>query len=334
MDAIKKDRNSGLILTVFGSVLFLIFFNSLISAFKYNNPSKSVENVIVWIGVFLPWLILSFSMARSGLRRQRLANHAEEYLLRMKKNEDGSVLYLDRLPVMDEHNSTTLWRNDRGKFERDFREMIRRGYLRDVAAVEGDYGVILINKPTKQWRKSIYLNNNEADSNNANAKTVSVAGLFLLWIFVMMLIILAATGEDNNFMVLILVLLILLVILRCLSVFMGSKHLRHANRYGQVMEESITGRIPLHIFAERTGLDVSVIKKDIEWLFNHGILQGCHLETNGEPLIILDDVVSGEAVFDACDCPKCLNTTQVRAGRVAKCHYCGRLLEAPIILSD
>ena len=39
--------------------------------------------------------------------------------------------------------------------------MIRRGYLRDVAAVEGDYGVILINKPTKQWRKSIYLNNNE-----------------------------------------------------------------------------------------------------------------------------------------------------------------------------
>lgn len=38
--------------------------------------------------------------------------------------------------------------------------------------------------------------------------------------------------------------------------------------------------------------------------------------------------------IEACECPGCLNTTQVRAGRVAKCRYCARLLEAPIILSN
>ena len=43
---------------------------------------------------------------------------------------------------------------------------------------------------------------------------------------------------------------------------------------------------------------------------------------------------AGKVSIEACECPGCLNTTQVRAGRVAKCRYCARLLEAPIILSN
>ena len=51
-------------------------------------------------------------------------------------------------------------------------------------------------------------------------------------------------------------------------------------------------------------------------------------------MIILNDVVSGEAIFEACECPGCLHTKKVRAGHVAKCPYCSRLLEAPIILAN
>jgi hypothetical protein len=212
--------------------------------------------------------------------------------------------------------------------------MIQRGYLLDAAAVEGDFGVILINKSSKQWRKGIYLNKEEMDRNSADAGKVNIAGLYLLWVFFMALLTLAATNEDNKVVWFVVLLLILLVILRHLSVFLSRKHLRRAKRYGQVLEESITGKIPLRVLAEQTDFDVSVIKKDINWLCSHGILLGCHLEMDGEPLIILDDVVSGEAIFEACECPGCLNTTQVRAGRVAKCRYCARLLEAPIILSN
>lgn len=332
-DVIKKDMHSGLIWTIIGSILFFIFFSSLISGYEDYDLSKLINYIII-IGVFLPWLLLSLGLVRSGLRRQRLAGLAEKYLPRMKMNDDGSILYYKTGPVMNEHNSTALWSNDRGRIERDLLEMIQRGYLPDAAAVEGDFGVILINKSSKQWRKGIYLNKEEMDRNSADAGKVSIAGLYLLWVFFMALLTLAATNEDNKVVWFVVILLILLVILRHLSVFLSRKHLRRAKRYGQVLEESITGRIPLSVLAEQTDFQVSVIKKDINWLCSHGILLGCHLEMDGEPLIILDDVVSGEAIFEVCECPGCLNTTQVRAGRVAKCRYCARLLEAPIILSN
>ena len=332
-DVIKKDMHSGLIRTIIGSILFFIFFSSLISGYEDYDLSKLINYIII-TGVFLPWLLLSLGLVRSGLRRQRLAGLAEKYLPRMKMNDDGSILYYKTGPVMSEHNSTALWSNDRGRIERDLLEMIQRGYLPDAAAVEGDFGVILINKSSKQWRKGIYLNKEEMDRNSADAGKVNIAGLYLLWVFFMALLTLAATNEDNKVVWFVVILLILLVILRHLSVFLSRKHLRHAKRYGQVLEESITGKIPLRVLAEQTDFDVSVIKKDINWLCSHGILLGCHLEMDGEPLIILDDVVSGEAIFEVCECSGCLNTTQVRAGRVAKCRYCARLLEAPIILSN
>ena len=176
-DVIKKDMHSGLIRTIIGSILFFIFFSSLISGYEDYDLSKLINYIII-IGVFLPWLLLSLGLVRSGLRRQRLAGLAEKYLPRMKMNDDGSILYYKTGPVMSEHNSTVLWSNDRGRIERDLLEMIQRGYLLDAAAVEGDFGVILINKSSKQWRKGIYLNKEEMDRNSADAGKVSIAGLY------------------------------------------------------------------------------------------------------------------------------------------------------------
>ena len=330
MDAIEWDRNVGHVLPAFGCLIFP--FSMLRRAYE-SYATSGMAGIRVFSFFFIILMILSLGFVRYGFRRLRLANHAEKYIRRLKANEDGSVLYFDMSPVINEHNSTKFWSKDIDKIKRDYLDIIQRGYLRNAVAVEEGYGAILINKSTKQWSKDIYLNRDKWDKKDEEAKKASIACLFFLLVFVLG-VLLQEPDEYPRFMPLFIVPSFLLIILRYLQVFLGRERLRRANRYGQEMEKSGTGIISIHDLAERTGFHVFIVKKDIKWLYSHGILRGCDLVLDGEPTIILDDVVNGKAIFDACECPGCLHTTKVRAGHVAKCSYCSRLLEAPIILAN
>ena len=329
MDEIEADRNVGYVLPAFGC---LIFPFSMLRRVYERYAASDIVGFRVFSFFFIILLIISLGLVLYGFRILRLANRAEKYIRRLKANEDGSVLYFDMAPIMNEHDSATLRSSDIGKIKRDYKKMIQRGYLRDVVAVEEDYGAILINKSTKQWSKDIYLNKDKADKKDVEIIGAGMACLFFLCVFILGHF-LQDPDEDPIFVFIMEFPVFLLIILRYLQIFLVMKRRQRANRYGQVMEQSVTGIVPIHDIAVRTGFNESAVKKDIIWLNSHGILQGCDLVLDGEPTIILDDVVNGKAIFDACECPGCLHTTKVRAGHVAKCPYCSRLLEAPIILA-
>lgn len=118
------------------------------------------------------------------------------------------------------------------------------------------------------------------------------------------------------------------LVLLCIGLVMSRK-VNVALRYETILSGDKNGIVELRELTGQTGKSQDELFKELETLFRKGYFQGCTLQLEGSPAIIINDAMVGErgTGFAEVLCPNCGGTTRIRAGSRGQCSYCHAPIE-------
>ncbi len=113
------------------------------------------------------------------------------------------------------------------------------------------------------------------------------------------------------------------LVLLCIGLVMSRK-VNTALRYETILSGDKNGIVEISELTGQTGKRQDEVLRELEALFRKGFFQGCTLQLEGNPAIIINDAMVGEAGtgFAEVRCPKCGGTTRIRAGSRGQCSFC------------
>ena len=103
-----------------------------------------------------------------------------------------------------------------------------------------------------------------------------------------------------------------------------SRKVNAALRYETILSGDRNGIVEIRELTGQTGKRQDEVFKELETLFRKGYFQGCTLQLEGTPAIIINDAMVGEkgTGFAEVRCPKCGGATRIRAGSRGQCAFC------------
>ena len=118
------------------------------------------------------------------------------------------------------------------------------------------------------------------------------------------------------------------LVLLCIGLVMNRK-VNVALRYETILSGDKNGIVDIHELTGQTGKRPDEVIKELESLFRKGFFQGCTLQLEGSPAIIINDAMVGETGtgFAEVRCPKCGGATRIRAGSRGVCSFCHSPIE-------
>ena len=118
------------------------------------------------------------------------------------------------------------------------------------------------------------------------------------------------------------------LVLLCIGLVMSRK-VNVALRYETILSGDKNGIVEIRELTGQTGKSQDEVLRELEILFRKGFFQGCTLQLEGNPAIIINDAMVGEtgAGFAEVRCPKCGGATRIRAGSRGQCSYCHSPIE-------
>ncbi|MBO4395257.1 MAG: hypothetical protein J5819_02800 [Eubacterium sp.] len=118
------------------------------------------------------------------------------------------------------------------------------------------------------------------------------------------------------------------LVLLCIGLAMSRK-VNMAFRYETILSGDKNGIVEIRELTGQTGKSQEKVLKELEALFRKGFFQGCTLQFEGTPAIIINDAMVGErgTGFAEVRCPKCGGVTRIRAGSRGQCSYCHSPIE-------
>lgn len=118
------------------------------------------------------------------------------------------------------------------------------------------------------------------------------------------------------------------LVLLCIGLVM-SRRVNAALRYETILSGDKNGIVEIRELTGQTGKSQSEVLGELERLFRKGYFQGCTLQLEGTPAIIINDAMVGETGtgFAEVRCPKCGGSTRIRAGSRGQCSYCHSPIE-------
>ena len=113
------------------------------------------------------------------------------------------------------------------------------------------------------------------------------------------------------------------LVLLCIGLVMSRK-VNAALRYETILSGDRNGIVEIRELTGQTGKRQDEVFKELETLFRKGYFQGCTLQLEGTPAIIINDAMVGEkrTGFAEVRCPKCGGATRIRAGSRGQCAFC------------
>ncbi len=113
------------------------------------------------------------------------------------------------------------------------------------------------------------------------------------------------------------------LVLLCIGLVLSRK-VNAALRYETILSGDKNGIVEIRELTGQTGKRQDEVLKELERLFRKGYFQGCTLQFEGNPVIIINDAMVGETGtgFAEVRCPKCGGTTRIRAGSRGQCSFC------------
>ena len=113
------------------------------------------------------------------------------------------------------------------------------------------------------------------------------------------------------------------LVLLCIGLVMSRK-VNAALRYETILSGDRNGIVEIRELTGQTGKRQDEVFKELETLFRKGYFQGCTLQLEGTPAIIINDAMVGEkgTGFAEVRCPKCGGATRIRAGGRGQCAFC------------
>lgn len=113
------------------------------------------------------------------------------------------------------------------------------------------------------------------------------------------------------------------LVLLCIGLI-KSKKVNAALRYETILSGDKNGIVEIGELTGQTGMRQDQVLKELGTLFQKGYFQGCTLQLEGIPAIIINDAMVGETGtgFAEVRCPRCGGTTRIRAGSRGQCSYC------------
>ena len=118
------------------------------------------------------------------------------------------------------------------------------------------------------------------------------------------------------------------LVLLCIGLVMGRK-VNTALRYETILSGDKNGIVEINELTGQTGKSQPELMKELEYLFRKGYFQGCTLQLEGTPAIVINDALVGEkgTGFAEVRCPKCGGATRIRAGSRGQCAFCHSPIE-------
>ena len=118
------------------------------------------------------------------------------------------------------------------------------------------------------------------------------------------------------------------LVLLCIGLVMSRK-VNAAFRYETILSADRNGIVEIRELTGQTGKSQTEVFKELESLFRKGFFQGCTLQLEGTPAIIINDAMVGEkgTGFAEIRCLKCGGVTRIRAGSRGQCSYCHSPIE-------
>ena len=118
------------------------------------------------------------------------------------------------------------------------------------------------------------------------------------------------------------------LVLLCIGLAMSRK-VNAALRYETILSGDKNGIVEIREITAQTGKSQPAICKELETFFRKGYFQGCTLQLEGTPAIIINDAMVGEVGtgFAEVRCPKCGGATRIRAGSRGQCAFCHAPIE-------
>lgn len=118
------------------------------------------------------------------------------------------------------------------------------------------------------------------------------------------------------------------LVLLCIGLVMNRK-VSAAFRYETILSGDKNGIVEIRELTGQTGKSQEAVFKELETLFRKGYFQGCTLQLEGTPAIIINDAMVGEVGtgFAEVRCPKCGGATRIRAGSRGQCSFCHSPIE-------
>ena len=97
-----------------------------------------------------------------------------------------------------------------------------------------------------------------------------------------------------------------------------------ALRYETIFSGDRNGIVEIRELTGQTGKSQEEVTRELETLFRKGFFQGCSLQLEGTPAVIINDAMVGETGtgFAEVRCPKCGGTTRIRSGSRGQCSFC------------
>lgn len=127
------------------------------------------------------------------------------------------------------------------------------------------------------------------------------------------------------------------LVLLCIGLVMSRK-VNAAFRYETIFSGDKNGIVEIRELTGQTGKSQEKVFKELETFFRKGYFQGCTLQLEGTPAIIINDAMVGEAGagFAEVRCPNCGGATRIRAGSRGVCSFCHAPIEdkQPAEMSD
>ncbi|MBR6229441.1 MAG: hypothetical protein IKQ97_06870 [Eubacterium sp.] len=113
------------------------------------------------------------------------------------------------------------------------------------------------------------------------------------------------------------------LVLLCIGLVMSRK-VNAALRYETILSGDKNGIVEISELTGQTGMSQEAVIKELATLFRKGFFQGCTLQLEGTPAIIINDAMVGEmgTGFAEVRCPKCGGSTRIRAGSRGQCSFC------------
>ena len=317
----------GIILTTIGGMMVFGFFTLMIEAARSaggallgDNPGEIAMSILFTF----PSAALNFFLLYLGLRKLRNRSLAMRYNSHFVKDEDGIIRVADLASAMGRSERQVL---------KDLPYLKKKNLLKEFQIAELDDPCILLSKGVPQrWRNPIYLGDG-FDNIGFGSKAGIIFGLIFLYSCLELLLAMMVVPSETP-TPLIIIIGEMLPMMIGIIIFIRKSHALgaiagRAVKYNQCWEENERGEIPLSEVAHATGVPEDVVREDLRWLFRRLLLWHCSADLSGQGVIKLSDVLDGEAVFSAIDCPHCGSTAKIRTGRIGKCPYCGNYLPAP-----
>ena len=198
--------------------------------------------------------------------------------------------------------------------------MVKKGLIRGIE-IDDALDLILISRTEKpRWESPSYLNQQKLASVRSTGILWLVLALVFLWYFMSMAVVMV-----QKYLWVLIVFTVFFTGIFVYQLFINRK-LKRLVRYNLLMENCTEDSWDPACAGENA--DPRRIIREIEWGIRKECVRNCYAD-HSAGRIMLADVQDGYARFAAVACAHCGVTQKIRAGRIAKCAYCGSLIAAP-----